>query len=37
MIATSLISLVTNFPEICAFIFFFRFTVWTKMRPLVAH
>ena len=37
MIATSLIPLGTNFPEICAFIFGFRFTVWTKMKPLLAH
>ena len=37
MIATSLIPLVTNFPEICAFIFGFRFTVWNKTRPLLAH
>ena len=29
-IATSLIPLVTNFPEICAFIIGFSFTVWTK-------
>ena len=36
-IATSLIPLVTNFPEICAFINGFSFTVWTKMRPLLAH
>ena len=36
-IATSLIQLVTNFPEICAFIIGFSFTVWTKMRPLLAH
>ena len=36
-IATSLIPLVTNFPEICAFIIVFSFTVWTKMRPLLAH
>ena len=35
-VATSLI-LVTNFPEICAFIIGFSFTVWTKMRPLLAH
>ena len=36
-IATSLIQLVTNFPEICAFLIDSRFTVWTKMRPLLAH
>ena len=30
MVATSLIPLVTNFPEICAFIIGFSFTVWTK-------
>ena len=36
-IATSLIPLVTNFPEICAFIIGFSFSVWTKMRPLLAH
>ena len=30
MIATSLIPLVTNFPEISAFILGFSFTVWTK-------
>ena len=29
-VATSLIPLVTNFPEICAFIIRFSFTVWTK-------
>ena len=29
-VATSLIPLVTNFPEICAFTSGFRFTVWTK-------
>ena len=34
---SSLIPLVTNFPEICAFIFGFRFTVWTRMKPLLAH
>ena len=33
MIATSLIPLVTYFPEICTFINGFSFTVWTKMRP----
>ena len=33
-IATSLIPLVTNLPEICAFIIGFSFTVWTKMRTL---
>ena len=36
-IATSLIPLVTNFPEIWAFIIGFSFTMWTKMRPLLAH
>ena len=36
-IATSLIALVTNFPEIWPFIIGFSFTVWTKMRPLLAH
>ena len=36
-IATSLIPLVTSFPEICAFIIDFRYTVWTKMRFLRAH
>ena len=36
-VATSLIPLVTNFPEIFAFIIGFSFTVWTKMRPLLAH
>ena len=36
-IATSLIPLVTNFPEICVLIFGFSFTVWNKMRPLLAH
>ena len=35
--ATSLIPLVTNFPEICTFIIGFIFTVWTTMRPLLAH
>ena len=34
-VGTSLIPLVTNFPEICAFIIGFCFTVWTKMRPLM--
>ena len=33
-VATSLIPLVTNFPEICVFVIGFNFTVWTKMRPL---
>ena len=28
---------VTNFPENCAFIIDFSFTVWTKMSPLLAH
>ena len=36
-VAISLIPLVINFPEICAFIIGFSFTVWTKMRPLLAH
>ena len=36
-IATSLIPRVTNFPDICAFIIGFSFTVWTKIRPLSAH
>ena len=36
-IATSLMPLVTNFPEIFAFIIGFTVTVWTKMRPLLAH
>ena len=35
--AASLIPLVTNFPEICAFIIGFSFTVWAKIRPLLAH
>ena len=35
-VAASLIPLVTNFPEICAFIIGFSFTVWTKMKPLLA-
>ena len=30
-------TLVTNFPDICAIIIGFSFTVWTKMRPLMAH
>ena len=29
-VASSLITLVTNFPEICAFIIGFSFTVWTE-------
>ena len=33
-VATSLIPLVSNFPEICALIIGFSFTVRTKMRPL---
>ena len=33
-ITTSLIPLVTNFPEICNG---FSFTVWTKVWPLLAH
>ena len=37
MIATSLIPLVTNFPEICDFLIGFSFTVWTKVWPLLAH
>ena len=32
-VATSLIPLVTNFPEICAFIIGFSFTIWTKWGP----
>ena len=36
MITTSLIPLVTNFPEICAFIIGFSFTVGTKLRTLLA-
>ena len=36
-IATLLIPLVTNFPEISAFINGLSSTVWTKMRPLLAH
>ena len=32
----SLIPIDTNFPEICAFIIGFSFTVWTKMRLLMA-
>ena len=36
-IATALIPLVTNFPEIWPFIIGFSFTVWTKIRPLMAH
>ena len=36
-IATSLIPLVTNFPEICAFISGFNFTGWTKMRLMLTH
>ena len=35
--ATSLISLDTILTEICAFIFGFSFTVWTNMRPVLAH
>ena len=34
MIATSLIPLDTNLPEIYAFILGFSCTVWTKMRSL---
>ena len=30
-------TVVTIFPEICAFIIGYSFTVWTKMRPLLAH
>ena len=26
-----------QFSEICVFIIGFSFTVWTKMRPLLAH
>ena len=37
MIATSFIPLDTNFPDICAFIIGFSFTVWTKMRSLLAY
>ena len=37
MIATSLIPLVSNFPEIRRFIIGFSFTVWIKMRPPLAH
>ena len=37
VVATSLIPLVNNFPEISAFIIGFSFTVLTKMRPLLAH
>ena len=37
MIVTSLIPLVTSFPEIFDFIIGFGFTVWTKMTPLLAH
>ena len=37
VVTTSPIPLVTNFPEICAFIMGFSFTVWTKMRPLLVH
>ena len=37
VITTSLIPLVINFPEICAFIISFTFTGWTKLRPLSAH
>ena len=36
-IAVSLIQLATNFPEIFSFIIGFSFTVWSKMRPLLAH
>ena len=36
-IATSHKPLDTNFSDICAFIIGFSFTVWTKMRPLLAH
>ena len=35
MTATSLIQLVTNYPEIYAFIIGFSFTVWTKKKALV--
>ena len=37
MNATSLIPLDTNFPEISACIIGFSFTVWTIMRPFLAH
>ena len=30
-------TLLTNFPEVSAYIIAFNFTVWTKMRPLLAH
>ena len=38
-VATSLIPLVTNFPEICAFIIGFSFTEWTKksMKKVQKH
>ena len=36
-IVTSLKPLVTNFREICASIIVFSFTVWTKMRPMLAN
>ena len=36
-IATSIILLVTSFPEIFVFMIGFSFTVWTKMMPLLAH
>ena len=36
-ITTSLIPLVINLPDFCAFIIGFSFTLWTKMRPLLAH
>ena len=36
-VSISLIPLVTNFTEIHAFIIGFSFTVWTKMRPFLAH
>ena len=35
--ATSLVPLDTTLPEICAFIIGFSYTVWTKIRPLLAH
>ena len=36
-VATSLIPLVTNFPEICAFIIGFSFTVWTKKSAKIVQ
>ena len=37
VVATSLISLVTNFPGICAYIFGFSFTVWTKKSAKIVR